>query len=258
MAAGNEVGVLQPLEEIGRVCRDHGIVFHTDATQIVGKLDLNVTEAGIDLLSLSAHKFYGPKGVGALFIRDGLQTRPRAFMDGGGQERGLRPGTLNVPGIVGLGMACEIATAEWRTESGRVAGLRDRLQGLLFDTIPDTHLNGPSEKRLPGNLNVSFGGIDGEGLLMAVDDVALSSGSACTSAALEPSYVLKALGLSVRRIQGSIRFGLGRFNTGQEVDYVADRVTKEVGRLRDLSPTYRREKSDGATPEQRSTDARES
>jgi len=174
MAAGNEIGTIQPLSDVGRICRDRGVAFHTDATQLVGKLPVNVVESGIDLLSLSAHKIYGPKGAGALFISNGLPGKLAPVLDGGGQERGLRPGTLNVPGLVGLGMACEVALGEWSAESARVSALRDRLQRLLLDAIPDTHLNGPSAGRLPGNLNVSFPGVDGESLMMGVDDVALS------------------------------------------------------------------------------------
>jgi cysteine desulfurase len=238
MAAGNEIGTIQPLAEVGRICRARGVIFHTDATQLVGKLPIDVGESHIGLLSLSAHKVYGPKGAGALYLRDGLPCKLSPIMDGGGQERGLRPGTLNVPGLAGLGMACEVAADEWSSESARVAGLRDRLQELLFAAIPDMHLNGPSDGRLPGNLNVSFSGVDGESLMMGVDDVAMSSGSACTSARLESSHVLKAIGVPDLMARSSIRFGLGRFNTQAEVEYVAKRIAAEVMRLRDLSPGY--------------------
>lgn len=236
MAAGNEIGTLQPLGEIGRLCRDRGVALHSDATQMVGKLPLDAKALNVHLLSLSAHKIYGPKGAGALLVSDDLPGQLSPIQDGGGQERGLRPGTLNVPGIVGLGAACELAGTEMPAESERVAGLRDRLHGALREAVSDIRLNGPTEGRLPGNLNLSFPGVDGESLMMGVDDVALSSGSACTSAELESSYVLRAIGLSDRLARCSIRFGLGRFNTADEVDYVSERVAAEVRRLRALSP----------------------
>jgi cysteine desulfurase len=252
MAAGNEIGTLQPIAEVGRICRERGVAFHTDATQMVGKLPLDVAASHIDLLSLSAHKIYGPKGAGALFVRDGLAAALSPLQEGGGQERGMRPGTLNVPGLVGLGAACEVAGMEQRAEADRVGGLRDRLQRQLMEAVPDLHLNGPTDGRLPGNLNVSFEGVDGESLMMGVEDVALSSGSACTSAALESSYVLRAIGLSDQRARCSIRFGLGRFNTQEEVDYVSDRLAAEVRRLRDLSPGYgKRSRKAGRTATRR-------
>ena len=240
MAANNEIGAIHPFAEIGRVAKDKGILFHTDATQAVGKIPLDVAAAGIDLLSLTAHKLYGPKGVGALYVRS---REPRARlapqMDGGGHERGLRSGTLNVPGIVGLGRACEIAGAEMETESARLRILRDRLRDRILAEVDETTVNGPAGERLPGNLNLAFAFIEAESLLMALaDDVALSSGSACTSATLEPSHVLKAIGVPDELAHGSIRFGLGRWNTVEEVDTVAARLAAEVARLRALSPLY--------------------
>ncbi|HEY3627436.1 MAG TPA: IscS subfamily cysteine desulfurase [Terracidiphilus sp.] len=239
MAANNEIGVLQPVREIGRICHEKGVLFHTDAVQAVGKVPVNVIADNIDVLSLSAHKIYGPKGVGALYVR---RRNPRvqiaAQIDGGGHERGMRSGTLNVPGIVGLGKACEIALAEMETEAAYLRGLRDRLQEKLEAALDYVHVNGSVEHRLPGNLNMSFVYVEGESLLMGINDVAVSSGSACTSATLEPSYVLKALGLGDDVAHSSIRFGLGRFNTQAEVDYVAAKVIDVVQKLRELSPLY--------------------
>ncbi len=240
MAANNEIGTIHPFAEIGRVAKDKGILFHTDATQAVGKIPVDVAAAGIDLLSLTAHKLYGPKGVGALYVRS---REPRARlapqMDGGGHERGLRSGTLNVPGIVGLGRACELAGTEMETEGARLRILRDRLRDRILAEVDETTVNGPESERLPGNLNLAFGFVEAESLLMALaDDVALSSGSACTSATLEPSHVLKAIGVPDELAHGSIRFGLGRWNTVEEVDTVAARVAAEVARLRALSPLY--------------------
>ena len=237
MSANNEIGVLQPIEEIGWLCKSRNVLFHTDATQSVGKFPLDVEASGIDLLSITAHKMYGPKGVGALYVR----SRPRvglvAEIDGGGHERSMRSGTLNVSGIVGLGRACELSGEVMASEHTRVGDLRNRLKEQIFANLDNVFLNGHPTERLYGNLNVSISNADSESLLMRLGDVALSSGSACTSAALEPSYVLKALGLSNHLAQNSVRFGLGRFNTEEEVDYVARRVVEEVGRLREISPT---------------------
>ena len=240
MSANNEIGVLQPFDDIGRLCRARGILFHTDAAQAAGKIPLDVNAAHIDLLSISAHKMYGPKGVGALYVR---RKDPRVTlspqMDGGGHERGLRSGTLNVPGIVGLGKACEICGEEMAAESVRLAALRDRLKDKIFGQLDDVQVNGSLDHRLPNNLNLSFRHVEGESLMMALSDIAVSSGSACTSAKLESSYVLKALGVDDDLAHSSIRFGLGRFNTESEVDYVAARVCETVTRLRELSPIYK-------------------
>jgi cysteine desulfurase len=239
MAANNEIGVLQPIAEIGKLCHERGVLFHTDAVQAVGKVPIDVIADNIDVLSLSGHKIYGPKGVGALYVR---RRNPRvqiaAQIDGGGHERGMRSGTLNVPGIVGLGKACEIAQQEMAAEAAHLTALRDRLKEKLEANLDYIHVNGSMDHRLPGNLNVSFVYVEGESLLMGINDVAVSSGSACTSATLEPSYVLKALGLGDDVAHSSIRFGLGRFNTQAEVDYVADKVIDVVKHLRKLSPLY--------------------
>jgi cysteine desulfurase len=239
MAANNEIGVLQPFAEIGKLCRERGIIFHTDATQAVGKIPIDVNKQNIDLLSISAHKMYGPKGVGALYVR---RKNPRvqisAIIDGGGHERGMRSGTLNVPGIVGLGKACAIASEEMSKEACHLAGLRNRLRDRIMGALDEVYINGSMEHRLPGNLNISFAYVEGESLLMGINDIAVSSGSACTSATLEPSYVLKALGTGDDLAHSSIRFGIGRFNTEAEIDYVADRVVETVSRLRELSPLY--------------------
>lgn len=239
MHANNEIGVLQPIREIGRIARERGVLFHTDATQSAGKVPVNVNDDNIDIMSLSGHKMYGPKGVGALYVR---RKNPRvqltAQMDGGGHERGMRSGTLNVPGIVGLGEACAICQREMVEESVRLAALRDRLKDRLFAELDEIYINGTMEHRLPNNLNVSFAYVEGESLLMGINDVAVSSGSACTSATLEPSYVLRALGVGEDLAHTSIRFGLGRFNTEGEVDYVAGRVIEVVKKLRELSPLY--------------------
>jgi len=239
MAANNEIGVLQPVTEIGKLCRERGVIFHTDATQAVGKVPTDVNQQNIDLMSISGHKMYGPKGVGALYVR---RKNPRvqisAIIDGGGHERGMRSGTLNVPGIVGLGKACAIAQQDLPQESCRLAGLRNRLRDRILGRLDESYINGSMEHRLPGNLNISFAYVEGESLLMGINDIAVSSGSACTSATLEPSYVLKALGTGDDLAHSSIRFGIGRFNTEAEVDYVADRVIETVERLRELSPLY--------------------
>jgi cysteine desulfurase len=239
MAANNEIGVLQPIAEIGRICHEKNVLFHCDAVQAVGKIPVNVIADNIDLMSISAHKIYGPKGVGALYVR---RRDPRvqiaAQIDGGGHERGMRSGTLNVPGIVGLGKACEISGLEMAEEARRLTGMRDGLKAKLEAELDYVHVNGSMEHRLAGNLNMSFLYVEGESLLMGINDVAVSSGSACTSATLEPSYVLKALGLGDDVAHSSIRFGLGRFNTQAEVDYVAAKVIDVVKKLRELSPLY--------------------
>jgi cysteine desulfurase len=234
MAANNETGVLQPIGEIGAICRERGVAFHTDAAQATGKIPLDVRKHNVDLLSISAHKLYGPKGVGVLYVRKNPALQLTAQIDGGGHEHGLRSGTLNVPGIVGLGKACELAQKEIPEESCRIAGLRNHLNEKL-SKLAGVRVNGSMEHRLPGNLNMSFEGISGEDLLTAIDDVAVSSGAACTSAHIEPSYVLKALGLRDELAQASIRFGIGRFNTQPEIDYVAERVTDAVTQLRELA-----------------------
>ena len=245
MYANNEIGVLQPIAEIGKLAKSKGVLLHTDATQAVGKVPVNVIKDNIDLLSLSGHKMYGPKGVGALYVRrKGPRVQLTAQMDGGGHERGMRSGTLNVPGIVGLGEACALCQAEMAEESKRLAHLRDKLRDKLQSELDETYINGAvdinylGEHRLPNNLNISFAYVEGESLLMGINDIAVSSGSACTSATLEPSYVLKALGAGDDLAHSSIRFGLGRFNTEEEVDYVAAKVIDVVKKLRDLSPLY--------------------
>ena len=238
MHANNETGVLHPVEEIGRIAREKGVAFHCDAVQTVGKVPFDVEKLNVDLASISAHKMYGPKGVGALYVRRKPRVRLIAEMDGGGHERGYRSGTLNVPGIVGLGKACAIARAEMTEEAARVLALRERLRNGILERIELVTVNGSLEHRLPGNLNVSFAYVEGEALMMAVKDVAVSSGSACTSASLEPSYVLRALGVEEDLAHSSIRFGIGRFNTDEEVDYVARLVVEKVKKLRELSPLY--------------------
>jgi cysteine desulfurase len=239
MFANNEIGVVQPIAEIGKLCHERNVIFHTDAVQAVGKIPVDVNSMNIDVLSLTAHKLYGPKGAGALYVR---RRNPRvqisAQMDGGGHERGMRSGTLNVPGIVGLGAACEIAREEMASETARLTRLRDKLKIKLESALDYVHVNGSMEHRLPGNLNMSFVYVEGESLLMGINEIAVSSGSACTSATLEPSYVLKALGLGDDVAHSSIRFGLGRFNTEAEVDYVADKLIDIVQKLRELSPLY--------------------
>jgi cysteine desulfurase len=239
MYANNEIGVIQPIREIGKICHEAGVLFHTDAVQAVGKVPVDVQADNIDVLSLSAHKIYGPKGVGALYVR---RRNPRVQIteqiNGGGHERGMRSGTLNVPGIVGLGKACEIAGAEMESEAKRLSELRDYLRNRLESSLDYVQVNGNMDHHLPGNLNMSFVYVEGESLLMGINDIAVSSGSACTSATLEPSYVLKALGLGDEIAHSSIRFGLGRFNTKAEVDYVADKIIDVVQKLRELSPLY--------------------
>ena len=239
MLANNEVGTVQPLAEIGRIAEEHGILFHTDATQAVGKMPIDVAAWGVHLLSMTAHKLHGPKGVGALYVsarKPAVRLNPT--IHGGGHEGGMRSGTLNVPGIVGFGKACELAREEMETELPHITRLRDRLEAGLFARLDELHVNGHPTERLCGNLNVSFGYVEGESLIMGLNDVAVSSGSTCTSAALEPSHVLKAMGVREDLAHGAIRFGLGRFNTEEEVDYVVGRVEEEVTRLRGLSPLY--------------------
>jgi cysteine desulfurase len=239
MWANNEIGTIHPIAEIGKIAKEKGIVFHTDAVQAIGKVPVDFEKAGVDLASITAHKIYGPKGIGALYVRSkGPRVRITPQMDGGGHERGMRSGTLNVPGIVGLGAACEIAGREMPDEAQRLIQLRSQLQAGLFERLDEIYVNGHPTERLPGNLNVSFAYVEGESLLMGINDIAVSSGSACTSATLEPSYVIRALGIDDELAHSSIRFGLGRFNTLEEVDYVTDRVSREVKRLREMSPLY--------------------
>ncbi len=239
MYANNEIGVVQPIREIGKMCKERGVLFHTDMVQAAGKIPVNVIADNIDLASISGHKLYGPKGVGALYVR---RKSPRvqltSQMDGGGHERGMRSGTLNVPSIVGLGAACEIAQKEMAEESARLQALRDRLKDRIMTELDEVFINGSWEHRLPHNLNISFAYVEGESMLMGINDIAVSSGSACTSATLEPSYVLKALGLGDDLAHSSIRFGIGRFNTQEEVDYTAARIIEVVKKLRELSPLY--------------------
>ncbi len=239
MHANNEIGVVNDVAAIGAICKERKVLFHTDAAQSVGKVPVDVQAMGIDLLSISAHKMYGPKGIGALYVRrKNPRVRVAPLMHGGGHERGMRSGTLPVHQIVGFGEAARIAKAELAEESGRLKALRQRLLDKISATVPEILLNGSMERRLPGNLNVSFTHVEGESLLMALRDVAVSSGSACTSASLEPSYVLRAIGLDDENAHSSIRFGLGRFNTEEEVDYVADLVAGAVAKLRELSPLW--------------------
>jgi cysteine desulfurase len=239
MTANNEIGVLQPVAEIGAIAKEKGILFHTDAVQAAGKVPFDVNQVKADLVSISAHKMYGPKGVGALYVR---RRNPRVLLaeqiNGGGHERGMRSGTLNVPGIVGLGRAAAICKAEMASETERLRKLRDRLNEKFHENLDEIYINGSMEHRLPHNLNISFAYVEGESLLMGINDVAVSSGSACTSASLEPSYVLKALGAGDDLAHSSIRFGLGRWTTEEEVDYVVDKLTNVVRRLREMSPLY--------------------
>jgi cysteine desulfurase len=239
MTANNEIGVIQPIAEIGAIAKEKGILFHTDAVQAVGKVPFDVTALKVDLASISAHKIYGPKGVGALYVR---RRNPRVLLaeqiSGGGHERGMRSGTLNVTGIVGLGKAAELCRLDMQKDTERLGKLRDRLNERLHKNLDEIYINGSMEHRLPHNLNISFAYVEGESLLMGINDVAVSSGSACTSASLEPSYVLKALGAGDDLAHSSIRFGLGRWTTEEEVDYVIDKLTKVVRRLREMSPLY--------------------
>jgi cysteine desulfurase len=239
MAANNEVGTLQPVAGIGRLCKERGVLFHSDAVQAIGKVPFDVEELGVDLASLSAHKIYGPKGVGALYVRRrNPHVRLEPLFDGGGHERGMRSGTLPVPLIVGFGLACELCRSEMTEEPGRLLRLREKLRSGIMERLSDTFLNGHPMERLPGNLNLSFAFVEGEALMMGLRDVAVSSGSACTSASVEPSYVLRAMGVSDALARGSLRFGLGRFTTEEEVDFVSDAVVQAVQRLRALSPEF--------------------
>lgn len=239
MMANNEIGTINPIKEIGKIAKEKGILFHCDATQGVGKIPVDVQDMGIDLMSFSAHKLYGPKGIGALYVRKKApRVRIAAQMDGGGHERGMRSGTLPVPLIVGFGKAVELCEQEMLTESQRLSAMRDRLQTAITSKLEEVYLNGHPTQRLPHNLNLSFAYVEGESLLMGLKEIALSSGSACTSATLEPSYVLRALGVGSDLAHSSIRFGLGRFNTDEEVDYTAKRIIEVVTKLREMSPLY--------------------
>jgi cysteine desulfurase len=239
MTANNEIGTVQPIAAIGKLCKSKGVLFHTDAVQGVGKIPMDVQAMGIDLLSLSGHKMYGPKGIGALYVRKkDPRVRLDAIIDGGGHERGMRSGTLPVQQIVGLGVACDLCREEMPAESKRLIGLREKLREGIMGQLSEVYLNGHPTERLPGNLNLSFAFVEGEGLMMGIKEIAVSSGSACTSASLEPSYVLKALGVGDELAHSSIRFGMGRFTTEDEVDYTMDSVVREVNRLRAMSPLY--------------------
>jgi cysteine desulfurase len=238
MLANNEIGVVQPVNEIGALCREKGVLFHTDAVQGVGKVAFSVEASKADLVSISGHKLYGPKGVGALYVRRKPRVRLAPLIDGGGHERGMRSGTLNVTGIVGFGAAAELSAQTMVSEAARLTGLRERLWAGLSAKLDMIYVNGSTEHRLPGNLNVSFAYVEGEALMMAIKDVAVSSGSACTSASLEPSYVLRALGIEEDMAHSSIRFGLGRFNTEADVDFVIDLMARAVTKLRSMSPLY--------------------
>jgi cysteine desulfurase len=239
MTANNEIGVIQPIAEIGAIAKEKGILFHTDGVQAVGKVPFDVTALKVDLVSISAHKMYGPKGVGALYVR---RRNPRVLLaeqtNGGGHERGMRSGTLNVTGIVGLGKAAQLCQQDMEKDTARIRAMRDRLNAELHKNLDEIYINGSMEHRLPHNLNISFAYVEGESLLMGINDVAVSSGSACTSASLEPSYVLKALGAGDDLAHSSIRFGLGRWTTDEELDYVVAKLTNVVRRLREMSPLY--------------------
>jgi len=258
MAANNEIGTIEPVKEIGRIAKEKGVLFHSDATQAVGKIPVHVEDMGIDLLSLTAHKMYGPKGAGALYVR---ASHPRVkltpLIDGGGHERGMRSGTLNVAGIVGLGAACAIAQKEMAAESERLIALRERLKNGILGELDEVSINGHPTQRLPGNMNMSFAFVEGESLLMALKEIAVSTGSACTSASLEPSYVLRAIGVPDELAHTSIRFGLGRFNTAEEVDFTIGRVAEEVKRLREISPLYKARKARAQRRSQANGKARE-
>uniref|UniRef100_A0AAQ5YGY7 Cysteine desulfurase n=1 Tax=Amphiprion ocellaris TaxID=80972 RepID=A0AAQ5YGY7_AMPOC len=238
MTVNNEIGVKQPIKEIGKICRSKGVFFHTDAAQAIGKIPLNVSDWKIDLMSISGHKIYGPKGVGALYVRRRPRVRLEPLQNGGGQERGLRSGTVPTPLAVGLGAACSIAQQEMEYDHHRVSMLANRLVQKIMSEIPDVIMNGHPEQRYPGCVNLSFAYVEGESLLMALKDVALSSGSACTSASLEPSYVLRAIGADEDLAHSSIRFGIGRFTTEDEVDYTAEKCIQQVRRLREMSPLW--------------------
>ncbi len=232
MAANNEVGTLHPIAEIGRICRERGILFHSDATQMVGRLPFDVNAFHLDIIALTAHKFYGPKGAGAIYVRESVKLAP--LMDGGGHERGMRSGTMNVPGIVGLGKACELARLEMSAEAPRLLALRERLREGIFSRLERIYLNGHPSQRLPGNLNVSFGEVDGQSLTMGLHQIAVSSGAACSSALAKPSHVLEAMGVSDELAESTLRFGVGRFNTEEEIDFTITRVVETVTQLREL------------------------
>ncbi|HWT97239.1 MAG TPA: IscS subfamily cysteine desulfurase [Terriglobales bacterium] len=238
MAVNNEIGVIQPLAEIGKICRARGVYFHTDAAQAVGKIPLDVNAMNIDMMSISGHKIYGPKGIGALYVRRKPRVRLEALIHGGGQERGMRSGTLPTPLIVGLGEACAIAEKEMGAETERLKYLRDRMYNKIKEQLPEVFLNGDLEQRIPGNLNISFAYVEGEGLMMGIKDLAVSSGSACTSASLEPSYVLRALGVEEELAHTSLRLGIGRFTTEQDIDYAVEHIVQSVNRLRAMSPLW--------------------
>ncbi|GAB6054074.1 IscS subfamily cysteine desulfurase [Magnetospira thiophila] len=238
MGVNNEIGVIQPLKEIGALCRENKTFFHTDCAQAVGKIPLDVNDMNIDLMSISGHKIYGPMGIGALFVRRRPRVRLEALISGGGQERGMRSGTLPVPLCVGLGKACEIAEKEMAAEAERLRMLQDRFYNKFNDALSEVYLNGDREQRIPGNLNLSFAYVEGEGLMMGIKDLAVSSGSACTSASLEPSYVLRALGVEEELAHTSLRLGIGRFTTEEEVDFAVDLIVREVTRLREMSPLW--------------------
>ena len=238
MAVNNEIGVIQPLAEIGKICRDKGAFFHTDAAQAVGKIPLDVNAMNIDLMSISGHKIYGPKGIGALYMRRRPRARITALIDGGGQERGMRSGTLPTPLCVGLGEAAEICLKEMDVEAKRLTKLRDRMLEGLQAKLPEIYVNGDLDHRIPGNLNISFAYVEGESLMMGIKGLSVSSGSACTSASLEPSYVLRALGVDEELAHTSLRIGLGRFTTEQEVDTAVDELVRHVSKLREMSPLW--------------------
>ena len=238
MMVNNEIGVIQPVAEIGKICRESGVYFHTDAAQAVGKLPIDVEAMNIDLLSISGHKIYGPKGIGALFVRRKPRVRLNAIITGGGQERGMRSGTLPTPLCIGLGEACAIAKAEMQAENQRIKNLFDRLYRGLSENLEEIYVNGDFDQRLPGNLNISFAYVEGEGLMMGIKDLAVSSGSACTSASLEPSYVLRALGVEEELAHTSLRLGIGRFTTEAEVDQAIASITTAVNKLRAMSPLW--------------------
>lgn len=238
MSINNEIGTIQPLKEIGEICKKHGVFFHTDAAQAFGKMPIDVNEMNIDLLSISGHKIYGPKGIGALYIRRKPRVRIEPLINGGGQERGMRSGTLATPLVVGLGEAAEIAKKEMQQDYNHIKNLSDIFLKEIVDNIPEVFLNGPKEKRWPGNINLSFSYIEGESLILAIRDLAVSSGSACTSASLEPSYVLRALGVEEELAHTSIRFGIGRFTTKEEIDYAINTIKKSINKLRAMSPLW--------------------
>ncbi len=238
MAVNNEIGVIQPIAEIGKICREKGVFFHTDAAQAVGKIPMDVEAMNIDLLSISGHKIYGPKGVGALYVRRKPRVRLQSLINGGGQERGMRSGTLSPPLCVGFGEACAIAQQEMASESARIKALSDKFYKIIQTELEEVYVNGDFEKRIPGNMNISFAHVEGEGLMMGIKELAVSSGSACTSASLEPSYVLRALGVEEEMAHTSLRIGVGRFTTEKEIEIAAQKIIKEVNRLREMSPLW--------------------